>query len=70
MKKNVSAVLFVGFAFLCAVEIGPKFLASARLEKRGVLYVRSVEDAPSMKMNTSMKRDYKKLVEDINADGA
>lgn len=70
MKKSVSVVLFLAFMLLCGAEIGPKFLASARKENSSVLYVKSAENIPSEKKNEPGQTDYRKLVEDINGNGA
>ena len=70
MKKQISIALFCGFAMLCGAETGPKFLESAKRESGAVRYVAGAEEkAPAGKTEPTLT-DYKKLVDDINPDGA
>jgi hypothetical protein len=70
MKKSFSIILFFGFILLCGAEIGPKFLASVQKESGAVRYVVSAEKKSPEKKKEPKIGDYKKLVKDIDANGA
>ena len=55
---------------LCGAEIGPKFYQRTQKKSGAVLYVRSVENDLSKKKMVSKQTDYRKLVEDIDPNGA
>ena len=70
MKKKISIALFCGFVMLCGAEIVPKFLASARKESGAVRYVAGDEERSPARIEKRKLTDYKKLVEEINPNGA
>ncbi len=70
MKTLISVRFVFGFILLWAGEIGLKSLSRASMEAGAVLYVRSVEKDFSKKKILSKQTNYRKLVEDIDPNGA
>ncbi|WDP91664.1 MAG: hypothetical protein HUN04_18935 [Desulfobacter sp.] len=71
MRKLSAVLLFILFALLCGAEMLPKFMASAQREKGAVLHVRSAEQPRRAGGQLAAeKKDYRKLVKDINVNGA
>ncbi len=71
MRTYITWIIFLGFVLLCGAETVPKFIASARQESGAVLYVRgAAKQAPKNQTTKVDLKDYQKLVEDMNVNGA